>query len=161
MKFRRIFRWMFLVILVFLAGWLVRHYILYEQIHQAIKTSIRGIETEDISVALAYVSDDYHDELGFTCLDLRNMARQMFSGFEDIRVHIVSSRISRGGETADADLKVKVVATYGPQRGYLVGSPEDSQVLSLHFRLEPAGWRVIETRGILDGSHATVRTPSM
>jgi hypothetical protein len=144
----KIFKWSTGAILCGAAIYILSQYLAVEKINRVIRETIRGVESSDQILTLAYISDSYHDGYGYSKSDLGDIARRAFSEFEDIRVHIISRKIERSHDSATVVLEIKVVAAYGPQRGYIIGSPQESRRVVLDFAFESDGWRIIKAEGL-------------
>jgi PAS domain-containing protein len=138
---------LFLVFFVFGVGYFLLRYP-DQHIKQVIRESIAGIETEDMGLTVAYVSERYLDQFGYRKSDLISIARDLFREMDNIAIHISTMEIDRDGDQTEVQITFRTVATYLHQRGYILGDPSQPAVVKLVLTRENEGWRIISMEGL-------------
>ncbi len=113
-------------------------------VQTVINGTVEGFESGDPVMATAYLSDQYHDEYGYTRSDIVDIVKELLRELEAINITIENREIEFRGPEASVDIRFKVVATYGPQRGYLAGSPQEAASVRIDLVRESEGWRVVK-----------------
>jgi len=112
------------------------------EVQTVIGKTIEGFETADIVLATAYISEEYHDDYGYVRADIIDIVKKIFKEFKTINITIEDRRIEFEAQSVTVEIRFKAVATYGPQRGYIVGSPMDSAEITIFISKEDSGWRI-------------------
>ncbi len=139
-----------LLVLLILAPVII--YILWpsdeSRIRKLFREGAQAIEQEKIDGVMAKVSFNYTDEHGLTYLYLKEGMARMFQRLDHITVEYEIVRIVITGETATAELDIRVIASSGTDTGYVAG--DAARPLHMTFTLEKqrTTWLVTRAAGI-------------
>ncbi len=116
------------------------------QIKEALGTAIEGVETAQTDLILTAIAETYHDPLGYTRSDLRDIAGEAFEKLQDIRVRILDEEIQIDGDGAEMRIQFRVVASFETMRGWVLGTPQDPAEITVVFQKEKSGWKITSIR---------------
>ena len=119
------------------------------RIKKGVKEGVEAIEAEDLEKCLRHVSIHYRDEYGLTYLGVKQLLSRIFQEFEAFEIDLGNLQITlldKGTASAAFDLKVKV--SYRGQNGYLLGSGDFSNRVTMSFIKEGRKWRVTRVEGV-------------
>jgi hypothetical protein len=110
--------------------------------------AVEAKKTEDV---MAKVSFSYTDEHGLTYLYLRKVFERVFREMDDIKVDYDIKDTEVNGDSATADLDIRVTANRGQEAGYVAG--DAARPLHIRFFLdkEHMEWLVVKTEGLPPG----------
>jgi hypothetical protein len=113
-----------------------------------LNSSIKGIENGEAGEATAFISKNYHDRFGYTRSDILEIAHDGFRELKEIHITIIRQSLEKSGNNCKITLDFKAVATVGPERGYIAGSPQQPERVILTLQKEPSGWRIVQIDGL-------------
>ena len=119
------------------------------RIRKGVKEGVQAIEAKDLGKCLRHVSLHYKDEYGLTYLGVKQLLSKIFQEFEAFEIDLRDLRIillDKGVASVAFDLKVK--ASYGGQRAYIIGSGDDSNRIEMSFIKEGGRWKVNQVEGV-------------
>jgi hypothetical protein len=110
-----------------------------------------AVEEKKPDDVMGKVSFNYTDEHGLTYLYLRKVFERLFRDADHIKVEYDVKDIEVNGDSATADLDVRVTAGRGQDTGYIAG--DASRPLHIKFSLgkEHMKWMVDRTDGLPPG----------
>jgi hypothetical protein len=108
-------------------------------------SAVEAKKTEDV---MAKVSFNYTDEHGLSYLYLKKVFEKVFSGMDDIKVDYDIKDIEVSGDTATADLDIRVTASRGQEAGYIAGDAERPLHIKFFLDKEHMKWLVVKTEGL-------------
>lgn len=115
------------------------------RIQKVIDGSKAAVLNDDVPGFMENVSFNYRDDYGNSYLLLKKRMEQLLERFSDFEIStdIMAVRIDR--DTAEADLKVHVVASEGDERRYLMGDPAWPQDMKVVFEKAPSRqWKIMK-----------------
>lgn len=118
------------------------------RIKKLIKQGASAIEREEIDNVMSKVSFNYQDDYGLTYIRLKKVIEDQFKAMSDIKVEYENLNIIVKENTAVAGVDVRVIATIGEQRGYIIGDIKDPAHLKFTLERERVKWLVIKTEGL-------------
>ncbi len=118
------------------------------RIKKLFKQGAKAIESEKIDDLMSKVSFNYSDEYGLTYLYLKEGIEKVFIQMDDFIIEYEIIKIEVNDKTANAELDVRVIASYGQDTGYIIG--DAAEPANVIFTLEKVRtkWLVNKTRGI-------------
>lgn len=127
-------------------------YLLWPSDEARIRTLFRegasAIEARNIDDVMAKVSFTYRDDHGLSYLYLKKLMERAFKEVKDIDVHYDIERIDIKGDNATADVYVRVLATRGAERGYILGDAEKPLHITFSLDKERTEWLITRTEGL-------------
>lgn len=118
------------------------------RIRTLFRDGARAIEHKKIDDVMSKISFSYTDDHGLSYLYLKKMMERAFSRVKDISVDYHIKNIDVKGDTATADLDVRVVATMGTDRGYVIGDGERPLHIKFTLDKEATKWLIDRTEGL-------------
>jgi hypothetical protein len=119
------------------------------RIRKGVKEGVEAIEAEDLQRCLRHVSIHYKDEYGLTYLGVKQLLSKKFQEFDAFEIYLGNLQITLlDKETASAGFDLKVKVSYRGQKGYLLGSGEFSNRITMSFAKEGRRWRVTRVEGV-------------
>ena len=119
------------------------------RIRSAVKEGVQAIEAEDLGRCLRHVSLHYKDEYGLTYMGVRGLLTRIFQEFDAFEINLKNLRITSLDKEAAAvtfDLTVKV--SYRGETGFLLGSGNFSNRITMSLIKEGRRWKVAQVEGV-------------
>jgi hypothetical protein len=110
--------------------------------------AVEAKKTEDV---MAKVSFNYTDEHGLTYLYLKKVFERMFGQMDNIKVEYDIKDIEVSGDSATADLDIRVIAGCGQETGYVAGDAARPLRIKFFLDKEHLKWLVVRTEGLPEG----------
>ncbi len=121
-----------------------------KRIRKVINSSGEAVIHEDIDGFMRYISYNYNDDYGGSYLFLRKRLEIVFKTLDDIDVEKDIMKISVRETQAQAELRVRVIASKGDNRGYIIGDAGKTQTIKVYFEKSPYKWKIIKVDGVFD-----------
>jgi len=121
-----------------------------KRIWKVIVTSEKAIIDEELDGLMDNISYNYRDEYGGTYLLIKRRMEAVFKRLDNIEAEVQLVRISVDKKQAEAEINVKVTASYGEDRSYIVGDPANWQNMKIYLKKSPYTWEVIKVSGLSD-----------
>ncbi len=118
-----------------------------KRIKKLFNEGIEAIESKNLDGVMSKISFNYRDEYGLTYVTLKRMLAEDFRVFTDLKVESGDLKIKVSGDTATAELKIRVLATAGNETGFIVGDPKEPVSLKVTLAREHAQWLVVKAEG--------------
>ena len=112
------------------------------RISKLFKEAAKAAETKEVEGIMAKISYRYSDDYGMSYLLLKEQLKAQFKSLSDIRVEYEDMKIAPSGDTANVDLKLRVVATLGAETGYILGDLKTPLTLRITLEKERAKWLI-------------------
>ena len=139
-----------LLTLIFVAPVIV--YFLWPSDEARIRTlfreGARAIENRNVEDVMSKVSFSYTDEHGLSYLYLRKLMEKAFKEVEDIHVNYDITKLDIMDGKATAGVDVRVAATRGAERGYMLGDAERPLHITFTLDKERTKWLITRTEGL-------------
>lgn len=118
------------------------------RIKKLFREGARSVEEEDIKGIMSKVSFHYRDENGLTYLYIKEYMKTLMQRMQDINVDYENLQIEIDGDTAIAQMEVRVIATTGGETGYVFGDFPNPVQLTFTLEKERTKWLVVNTDGL-------------
>ena len=118
------------------------------RINKLFKEGAKAVEREDIDAVMSKVSFNYRDEYGFTYLYVKESMKSVFRQWGDINIEYENMKIDIKDKTAVAEIDVRVTASIGDNRGYVIGDLMKPVHLTFTLEKERTKWLVTKTEGL-------------
>jgi len=132
-------------------------FIFYPTDEKRIKRVIAGSEEallrEDIDGLFEYISYNYRDDHGGSYLILKKRMQIVFKRLDDIEIEKNLLKITVQDKTAEAELNVRVIASEGEAREYIIGDAVTWQGIKVFLEKSPNKWLVTKVEGVLEKGH--------
>jgi hypothetical protein len=125
--------------------WLKSYFSPTNVIRRALFAAIEAFEQEQILAAISPISRSYDDRWGMSYESLAGNMRTAMDTYDDLRVDLEPPRIAIDGETATASFAFILWGSYEGTRGYVIGSLAEPCSVTLAWRKEAPGWRIVST----------------
>ncbi len=127
-------------------------YLLFPSDKSRIRTLFRegaaAVEAKKLDDVMAKVSFNYTDEHGLTYLYLRKIFERVFGRLDDMKVDYDIKDIEVNGDSATADLDVRVTARRGQETGYVAGDASSPLHVKFFLDKEHMKWLIARTEGL-------------
>jgi hypothetical protein len=110
--------------------------------------AVEAKKTEDV---MAKVSFSYADEHGLTYLYLQKVFERVFAQMDNMKVEYDIKDIDISGDSATADLDIRVIAGRGQETGYVAGDAAKPLHIKFFLEKEHMKWLVAKTEGLPQG----------
>ena len=119
-----------------------------KRIRKIIYTGRDAFRNRDIDALMKNISYNFRSERGGSYLQLKKRAEIFFKLYNDLELDVDIMGVDVKGEKGEADLKVRLVASKGNDRGYLIGDEADPEDIRVSLEKSPYEWKVaaIQTR---------------
>jgi hypothetical protein len=121
------------------------------RIRKLFREGAAAVETKKTEDVMAKVSFSYTDEQGLTYLYLKKVFERVFGQMDDIKVEYTIKDIEVSGDSATADLDIRVTAGRGQQTGYVAGDAARPLHIKFFLDKEHLKWLVVKTEGLPQG----------
>jgi hypothetical protein len=108
------------------------------RIKKLVKEEVRAVEEEDIDKVMDRVSYNYADEHGLSYLLLKRTVERQFDRYSDMVVEYENLEVDVKDGRASARMDLRVIATWGEDRGYYLGDVKEPARLVLELEKSPA-----------------------
>jgi len=119
------------------------------RIKRGVKEGVQAIEAKDVGKCLRHVSLHYKDEYGLTYMGVKGLLTRIFQEFDAFEIDLRNVRITlldKEAASVTFDLKIKV--SYRGQMGFLLGSGDFSNRITMSFVKEGRRWKVTQVEGV-------------
>lgn len=119
------------------------------QIKKVIDSSKTAVLNGDVSGFMENVSFNYSDDSGNSYLLLKKRMDRLLGRFRDFDISTDILSVAIDKDTAEADLKVSVIASDGDAREYLVGDAAWPQDVKVFFEKSPSlQWKLMRVEQV-------------
>jgi len=118
------------------------------RIRKLFREGAAAIESEQLDELMSKVSFNYKDEHGLSYLYLKKLMERAFTQIGDIEIEYKITRLEINDSKATASVDVRVIASYGQERGYFIGDAAEPVHMTFYLEKERTQWLVYETTGI-------------
>lgn len=105
-----------------------------------------AIAAEDIDRLMAAVSYNYKDDEGNGYIQIKEIMTAVFKHLDDIEIEREIARISVSEDNGEAELSLRVVASAGEERGYVIGDAAKYEGVKVFFEKSPYKWLVTKIK---------------
>jgi hypothetical protein len=141
-----------IILLLFLFALPLVIYFLWPSDEARIKKLFRegsmAIEKKDLDAVMSKVSFNYTDEYGFNYLYIKEAMKRVFQEMGDLDIEYENLAITITDKAAKAEMDVRVVATIGNERGYILGDQQKPVHLTFSLEKQRTKWMVLKTEGM-------------
>jgi hypothetical protein len=127
-------------------------FVLYPTDEKRIKRVIAGSEEallqKDLDGLFGYISYNYRDDHGGSYLILKKRMQIVFKRLDDIEIEKNLLGITVQEKTAEAELNVRVIASEGASREYIIGDAVNWQRIKIYFEKSPYKWKLVKVAGL-------------
>jgi hypothetical protein len=119
------------------------------RIQKVIDSCKTALLNNDISGLMENVSFNYSDDYGDSYLLLKKRMEGLLMRFSDFEITVDMMGIKVDEKSAEADLKVSVIASEEDDRGYLIGDAGWPQDMKVYFEKSPAlQWKIMRVERV-------------
>jgi hypothetical protein len=118
------------------------------RIKKLFREGSKAIEKKELDVVMSKVSFNYTDEYGFNYLYIKESMKRVFQQMGDLDTEYENLTITVADKAAKAEMDVRVVATIGNERGYILGDLPNPVHLTFSLEKERMKWLVTRTEGM-------------
>jgi hypothetical protein len=118
------------------------------RIKKVFREGSKAIEKKDLDAVMSNVSFHYTDEYGFNYLYIKESMKRVFQQMGDIDIDYENLAITVTDKAAKAEMDVRVVATMGNERGYILGDLPNPVHLTFTLEKQRTKWLVTKTEGM-------------
>jgi hypothetical protein len=142
---RRILAIAVLVALAVAGLWLRSYLAPANVVRRTLFAAIEAFESEQILGAIQPVSRSYSDRWGLSYEALAGHMRTAMDTYDDLQVDLEPPDIEVKGDQARVSFRFVLWGSYEGTRGYVIGSLGAPCTVTLVWRKEPQGWRLVTT----------------
>lgn len=117
------------------------------QIKRLFKEGENAIESENLESVMSRVSFNYLDDYGMTYLYLKEALKRQFEALSDIDVEYENLKIKDLDGRATAEMDLRVIATIGNERGYIICDIKTPLHIKFTLEKERTKWLIVNTEG--------------
>ena len=121
------------------------------RIKKLFREGAKAVESKKIADVMSKVSFNYADEHGLSYITLKQGLEKVFGRMSRIEVEYELRRLEIKGEGAVAELDIRIIASYGKDRGYVLGDAARPEHLIFSLDKERTKWLVRRTEGLTVG----------
>jgi ketosteroid isomerase-like protein len=118
------------------------------RIRKLFKEGAAAVEAKKTEDVMSKVSFNYTDEHGLSYLYLQKVFERVFREMDDIKVDYDIRDIEVSGDTATADVDIRVTARRGQETGYVAGDASSPLRIKFFLDKEHLRWLVVKTEGL-------------
>ena len=118
------------------------------RIKKLFREGAKAIEKKDLDAVMSKVSFNYTDEYGFNYLYIKESMKRVFQQMGDIDIDYENLTITVTDKAAKAEMDVRVVATIGSERGYILGDLPNPVHLTFSLEKQRTKWMVTKAEGM-------------
>jgi hypothetical protein len=127
-------------------------YILYPTDRKRIRNVIVSCEDaiirEDIDGFMKNISFNYTDDYGGSYMSLKKRMEAVFRRLDDIEIERDPMEIKINEDSAEAGITVRVIASEGGSRGYIIGDALNARGIKIYLDRSTYKWEVIRVDGV-------------
>jgi hypothetical protein len=142
---KRIVTVVVLVAVVAVGLWLRNYFSPANVVRRALFGVIEAFEQEQILAAIKPFSRSYQDRWGNTRESLAGHMRTAMETYDNLQVDLELPQIDIEGDSASVRFRFILWGSYEGTRGYVIGSLSDPCTVTLGWRKETQGWRILST----------------
>lgn len=120
------------------------------RIRKIINNSEKAIISEDVDKLMGFISYNYMDDYGNGYLKLKKTFLTVFKRLNDIDIERNIIKISVKDKLAEAELLIRVLASEGEERGYIIGNAVNAKTIKVFFEKSPYKWLITKVEGVFD-----------
>ncbi len=137
---------------------LISIYVLYptdeRRIIRIINNSEDAIVEKNIDKLMEYVSYNYRDDYGASYIQIKKILQTVLSRLNDIKIERNITKISVRENFAGAELDVRVIASEGEHRGYIIGDAGQAAAIKIFFEKSSYKWLITKVEGVFETSRS-------
>ena len=137
---------------------LISIYILYptdeKRIINVINKSEDAVADKNIDKLMEYVSYNYRDDYGSSYIQIKKILQTVLSRLNDIKIERNITKISVRENFAGAELDVRVIASEGEHRGYIIGDAGQAVAIKIFFEKSSYNWLITKVEGVFETSRS-------
>ena len=137
---------------------LISIYILYptdeKRIISVINKSEDAVADKNIDKLMEYVSYNYRDDYGSSYIQIKKILQTVLSRLNDIKIERNITKISVRENFAGAELDVRVIASEGEHRGYIIGDAGQAVAIKIFFEKSSYKWLITKVEGVFETSRS-------
>jgi hypothetical protein len=118
------------------------------RIKKLFREGSEAIEKKDLDAVMSKVSFNYRDEYGFNYLYIKESFKRVFQQMGDLDIEYENLTMTIADKTAKAEIDVRVIATIGNERGYILGDLPNPVHLTFSLEKQRTKWTVLKTEGM-------------
>jgi hypothetical protein len=118
------------------------------RIKKLFREGSQAIEKKDLDAVMSKVSFNYMDEYGFNYLYIKESMKRVFQQMGDLDIEYENLTITITDKAAKAEMDVRVIATIGSERGYVLGDLPNPVHLTFSLEKQRTKWMVSKTEGM-------------
>jgi hypothetical protein len=128
-----------------------------KRIRKVITGAAEAVMREDVDGLMEHISFNYRDAHGGSYLLVGKRAEAAFRRYDslDVTADIVNMDVEES--RAEVYLKVTIIASQGPDRGYILGDAEKARDVKIGLEKSAYEWKIINAEGITSGTLGTLR----
>ena len=120
------------------------------RIRKIISNSEKAFISEDADRLMEFISYNYMDDYGNSYLKLKKTLQFAFKQMDNIDIERNIIKISIDGSLAEAELSVRVLASMGEERGYIIGDAGEAREIKVFFGKPTNKWLITKVEGEFD-----------
>ena len=137
---------------------LISIYILYptdeKRIISIINKSEDALVEKNINELMEYISYNYRDDYGASYIQIKKILQTVLRRLNDIKIERNIIKISLRENFAEAELDVRVIASEGENRGYIIGDAGQAAAIKIFFEKSSYKWLIIKVEGVFETSRS-------
>ena len=118
------------------------------RIKKLFREGSKAIEQENMEDVMSKISFNYRDRQGFAYLSLKEGMNRVFRQMSGIKIEYDIKKISVKDDSADVDLDLRVIASYGQDTGYVVGDAAEPAHMRFSLEKTRTAWLVAASEGL-------------
>jgi hypothetical protein len=119
-----------------------------KQILSIIKKCRNAVAEENTDEIMNHLSYNYLDSYGNGYIQVRQILNSAFKKLDDIQVDNNVEKIIIDNGHAEVVLSVRVIASFGDERGYIIGDAVNAQNVTLRLDKGTHRWLITYTEGV-------------
>ena len=125
-----------------------------KRIIRVINNSEDAVAEKNIDKLMEYVSYNYRDDYGSSYIQIKKILQTVLSRLNDIKIERTITKISVRENFAEAELDVRVIASEGKNRGYIIGDAGQAAAIKIFFEKSSYKWLITEIEGVFEKSRS-------
>ncbi len=142
--------------MTFLVLCLISIYVLYptdeRRIIRVVNKSEDAIVSEDIDKLMENVAYNYKDDHGNGYFQIKEILKIAFKRLNDLEVEKNITKISVKENSAEVEMSVRVIASEGEDKGYVVGDAGQAATIKVFFEKTSYKWLITKVEGVFEKS---------
>lgn len=123
-----------------------------KRIIRVINNSEDAVADKNIDKLMEYVSYNYRDDYGSGYIQIKKILQTVFNRLNDIKIERNITKISVRENFAEAELDVRVIASEGENRGYIIGDAGQAAAIKIFFEKSSYKWLITKVEGVFETS---------